>query len=287
LNKSERRNALIEILNSDPLTIEEAEQLSYYDLLAFLTTQIVGVGGRYATKRLGELCELNESKRVLVVGCGTGWGTCFLSQKFSCNAVGIDVSKIMVKRAKQWLSLEDLKNKVEFKFGDAYNLEFEDNSFDVVITEYVSQFFDAKVINELKRVIKPNGILGLNEVCTKNTVPLLIGKQIDRFEEIYKKLTNYPFKIRSSDQWKNLLEQSGFIDIQLEENDPSITLKEALKGLGGFRVILKIIGKMRKYIRGSEIIKEQIMAQKEAKKMMRDKKTRKYIGYALVTGRKK
>lgn len=287
MKKSERRKALIEILNSDPLSIEEAEKLSYYDLLAFLTTQIVGVGGRYATERLGELCELNERKRVLVVGCGTGWGTCFLAQNFRCNAVGIDISKIMIKRAKQWVAVEDLTSKVEFKFGDAYNLDFDDNSFDVVITEYVSQFFDVEVINELKRVLKPNGIIGLNEVCKKSHVPLLIAKEMEKFEDIYKKLTNYPFKVRTSDQWKYLLEQSGFIDIQLEENEPSITLKEALKGMGGFRVLIKIIGKMLKYTRGSEIIKEQIMAQKEAKKMMRDKNTRKYIGYALVTGRRK
>ncbi len=285
MKKKEKRKELIKILYQGPLTLEEAEKLGYYDLLAFLTTHIVGAGGANATLRLGKMCRLDGNKKVLMIGSGTGLGSLNLAKEYGCSVIGIDISEMMVKRSKSFLALEGLEDKVDFRIGDARNLEFEDSTFDVVLMEYVVQFFDADAFEEFKRVLKPGGSIGLNEVATANDAP---PEMLDKFEEIrtiFSDLTGYNFWMRSASEWNDLLRDAGLREMQMEIMEPQITLKEAFSNLGGFRVLWKIVGKTRKYLK-SPIIKEKLMKQKEAKLLMRKKATKKFIGIALITGKK-
>lgn len=285
MKKKDKRKEFIKILNQDPLTLEEAEKLGYYDLLAFLTTHIVGAGGANATLDLGKMCQLDGSKKVLMIGSGTGLGSLNLAKEYGCNLIGIDISEIMIKRSKAFLVLEELEDRVDFRIGDARNLEFEDNTFDVVLMEYVVQFFGKDAFDEFKRVLKPEGIIGLNEVATTDEAP---PEMLDKFEEvrtIFSDLTGFNFWMRSVSEWNELLKSAGLREVQIEIIEPQITLKEAFSNLGGFRVLLKIVGKMRKYFK-SPIIKEKIMKQKEAKLLMRKKPTKRYMKIALITGKK-
>ena len=100
------------------------------------------------TKKLG----------ILDVGCGTGMITLPLAE-LGHNVTGIDLSEGMLKIAKEKASNFNLA--VEFKLGDAENLPFEDELFDVVINRHLLWTLPdpEKAISDWKRVLKPEGKL--------------------------------------------------------------------------------------------------------------------------------
>jgi len=84
--------------------------------------------------------EYNGKKRVLEVGCGRGSLSCYFSDAgYDCTLV--DLSSNVISIAKKIFS----KNKLEAKFfvGDANNLDFPDNSFDIVYSIGLLEHFDS------------------------------------------------------------------------------------------------------------------------------------------------
>lgn len=78
---------------------------------------------------------------------------------------GVDDSERMLKMA------ADNYHKVEFVKGDAYALSFSDESFDLVcMSNSLHHFeFPEKVMSELKRILKPEGLILIQEmVCDED-----------------------------------------------------------------------------------------------------------------------
>jgi phosphatidylethanolamine/phosphatidyl-N-methylethanolamine N-methyltransferase len=73
--------------------------------------------------------------------------------------VGIDISAPMIKRAQKKATRLNSGNRYEFHVMDACNLDFPDNSFDVVMAAYViTTVCDPhRVCREMLRVVKPGG----------------------------------------------------------------------------------------------------------------------------------
>ena len=89
-----------------------------------------------------------RGRRLLDIGCGTGYFTSWFSKIGFC-VVGIDSSEAMLHVAR-----EKYGEGIEFMFGDAAQLPFGDRSFDVVVFAMSLEFTaDAgAVIREAKRV---------------------------------------------------------------------------------------------------------------------------------------
>lgn len=158
------------------LSIEEIENLSYYDFMGYLGVPFFQIGGLKSTEKLGELCQIDEDKRVLVVGCGTGFNTCYLARKFGCRLMGVDIAEEAIKKAKERAEKEKLEKMVEFRVGDAYALPFEAGAFDAVITQFVSQFLDME--KEFTRVLKKGGFVGVNEMFKDEEMPPKVAEEI-------------------------------------------------------------------------------------------------------------
>ncbi len=127
-------------------------------------------GGLETTKELANLCKVTENSLLLDVASGTGEGTCFLVEESKCHAVGIDISQVMIKRAKEKAQKKNLN--IDFKIGDAHHLPFEDNSFDVVIAECVVCALNKEMeIAEMIRVLTPGGFIGIYDICWKEDTP--------------------------------------------------------------------------------------------------------------------
>ena len=127
-------------------------------------------GGLETTKELEDLCKVTENSRLLDIASGTGEGTCFLVEEFKCHAVGIDISQVMITRAKGKAREKNLN--IEFKIGDAHHLPFEDNEFDVVISECALCALDKEMaIAEMIRVATPGGFIGIHDICWKEDTP--------------------------------------------------------------------------------------------------------------------
>ena len=127
-------------------------------------------GGLETTKELANLCKVTENSLLLDVASGTGEGTYFLVEEFKCHAVGIDISQVMIKRAKEKAQKKNLN--IDFKIGDAHYLPFENNSFDVVIAECVVCALNKEMaIAEMIRVLIPGGFIGIHDICWKEDTP--------------------------------------------------------------------------------------------------------------------
>jgi SAM-dependent methyltransferase len=91
-------------------------------------------------------------ERILDVGTGTGEGALLLAREFPVASVrGIDLSEAMIKQAKRKVGL-DPAGRVAFRVGDASELPWEADSFDLVSQLNMPPFFD-----EIARVLRPGG----------------------------------------------------------------------------------------------------------------------------------
>lgn len=109
-----------------------------------------------------DLLELEEGDKVLDIGCNRGDTELFMvnSNPQIAKVVGIDIDELKLSDASKKVSTELEREKIEFQKMDACNLEFEDESFDKVICAETIEWIEEpqRVIQEVKRVLKPQGI---------------------------------------------------------------------------------------------------------------------------------
>lgn len=106
-------------------------------------------------------------KKIVEIGCGQGGISTFLAVNGAKLVIGTDINTDHLEIAKQFKSkmendLEiNLKNRLEFKVEDAYQMTFSDNSFDIIIADNVFEHFmqPEKVLSECYRILKPGGIV--------------------------------------------------------------------------------------------------------------------------------
>ena len=108
------------------------------------------------------LGSINESEAVLDIGCGAGVDTILAAMMTgpSGKVAGVDIVPEMLHRAEENLRMMDLKN-VNFENASGEKLPFEDDSFDVIISNSVINLIPDKVgtLKETMRVLKPGGRL--------------------------------------------------------------------------------------------------------------------------------
>lgn len=97
--------------------------------------------------------------------------------------IGIDLTERMLDKAKQRLKKNASLN-YDLKIGNALELEFEDESFDLLFNCYMLDLLSFEkidsVLDEFKRVLKPNGKLILVNMTTGKSVVSQI------YEKLYK-----------------------------------------------------------------------------------------------------
>lgn len=118
-------------------------------------------------------------QRILEIGIGPGSTLEFYPP--TSRVVGIDISESMIKQARKKASRINSGKQYEFHVMDACNLEFPDDSFDVVLAAYVITTVSdpVKVCQEMLRVVKPGGqIIAINHSRCQN------ASHLGRIEDI-------------------------------------------------------------------------------------------------------
>ncbi len=237
------------------------------------------MGGLEATRELIKACGIDENSYVLDAGSGVGITACILAEEYGCEVMGVDLSEMMVKRARERAQRKKVENKVEFKIGDARNLPFEEETFDAVICESVVAFpkDKQKVIHEYARVIKTGGSVGMNEVTWIETPP-------QELEEYLSSALGQA-KFLTSDGWKHLLKRAELKHItaktyktnalsQWASEIRQMNPRDYLGAWGQFFSLFFKNPEVRKWI------KEIMIPPKSVFNLF------KYFGYGLYTGRK-
>lgn len=104
-----------------------------------------------------ELLKGLQKKRVLDYCCGSGIYS-ILPAKNNANVFGIDFSNKSLDIAKKRAEFFEIDEMCQFSLGDAENLDFEDNYFDIILSYGSLSYLDLdKSFEELRRVLKPEG----------------------------------------------------------------------------------------------------------------------------------
>ena len=110
---------------------------------------------RFITKYLKKY--LNDSQKVLDVGCGPGHISAQIANMYpKIEVTGIDISK---QRIKDGLEYCNRHKNLELKCEDAIKLPFKDNTFDFVFARFVLEYIKEpqKAVDEMVRVCKKGG----------------------------------------------------------------------------------------------------------------------------------
>ena len=140
-----------------------------------------------------ERLNIKRGETVLEIGFGTGHCLKQMAESVGENgkAYGIDISSGMLEVSKQRLEETGLLDRVELYCGDASKMPYEDNKFDAVFMSFTLELFDTpeipKVLGEIKRVLKPNGRLGVVSMSKENGDSILLGL----YELMHKKIPQY------------------------------------------------------------------------------------------------
>jgi arsenite methyltransferase len=130
-------------------------------------------GGVTLTERLGRMLGLAPGMRVLDVAAGKGTSALFLARTLGCAVVGVDYAEASVREAATSAEAAGLADLVRFEQGDAERLDFPDGAFDAAICECAFCTFPDKraAAQELARVLRPGGVLGLSDLTRTGAVP--------------------------------------------------------------------------------------------------------------------
>ena len=121
---------------------------------------------------------IKQGMTVLDLGCGSGAFTTLLARVVGeqGKVYAVDMQPAMLKQLERKLAKAenlDIRN-VELKQASAYELPFEDGALEFVfVAAALQEIFDrGRALREVKRVLKPGGILAVTEFLPDTDYPL-------------------------------------------------------------------------------------------------------------------
>lgn len=134
------------------------EIADYYDEMNDIMTMGMVTGWhKFMLKKVEPL----EGKRCVDIGTGTGEIAFMVAERTGAegNVIGVDITPRMLELAEIKMKDKNLPKQVVFEVGDALDLKYDDNSFDIVTSGYMLRnVCDVqKAIDEMYRVLAPGG----------------------------------------------------------------------------------------------------------------------------------
>ncbi len=118
---------------------------------------------------LGDL----QGKKVLDCGCGNGFMTTVLA-KHGAQVTAIDISEKSVELTRNRALVNGVSDNVKTVVMDFEDLEFEDESFDFVVGNFVLHHIEIdKTGPEIKKVLKPGGKAVFIETSAQNKLLMM------------------------------------------------------------------------------------------------------------------
>ncbi|MCA8929796.1 MAG: methyltransferase domain-containing protein [Alphaproteobacteria bacterium] len=146
------------------------------------TDSVLSLSGLEATDRLAAEAAIAAESRVLDIGCGLGGPALRLAETRGCQVTGVDLVQTNVETALTRAEARGLADQVGFRQGDAQDLPFADDSFDVIFSQDALCHVPAKVqaVAEAVRLVRPGGRIAFTDwVETGPMVPAMQETVLD------------------------------------------------------------------------------------------------------------
>ena len=199
-----------------------------YDFL----NNIITFGGHVKWKNdIVKIARENNPTTILDIATGTADIAIKFSEIQNSKIIGIDISSKMLDVGREKIQKKSLAKRVFLKKGDAENLEFDSNSFDIISIGYGVRNFEnlKKGLKESFRVLSPNGKLIILEtsipsnpfirvifnIYTKVFISLIssiFSKNPKAYTYLEKSAKNFP----SGDDFAKILLKSGFKNVKIK-----------------------------------------------------------------------
>jgi ubiquinone/menaquinone biosynthesis C-methylase UbiE len=173
------------------------------------------------------LSQIQDEDVVLDVATGTGVIPLRLAEKGKTGGkiIGLDITQAMLKRAQAKIRASATPLPIELTCASAMNMPYQDAYFDVILCGLASHHLDVPVVlAEMKRLLKPGGRLNIADVGGASSWRLPMVNGLIRLATFAYFLPKEGYarakseagalsNVLSADEWKENLEQLGFIHI--------------------------------------------------------------------------
>lgn len=130
--------------------------------------EMLHCGGYGNTVTLAAKVGVEPGQGVLDLCSGFGTSLRFLAKRYGIHGKGLEASTHMVEEANRRTRAEGLEGAIEYLQGNAMEVPFPDDTFDVVWGEDAWCYVDDKerLVEEAVRVLKPGGVMGFSDWMT-------------------------------------------------------------------------------------------------------------------------
>ena len=180
-------------------------------LWEMLMGEQIHVGGENETEILADKADISENDEVLDVCSALGGPARYLAEKYGCNIVGLDATQHMIDEAIKRTKSKSFANLITYKLGNALDMPFKAESFDVVWGQdawcYVTD--KNRLICESYRVLKPGGRIAFTDW-------IQVGNMTDGEWSNLNSFMAFPY-METLDGYIGILENTGFKIISKED----------------------------------------------------------------------
>lgn len=182
------------------------ENTTYFDLLAALGIEFAHPGGFELTKYVLSILPINNSTKILEVGCGAGNTTKHIYKKYGNKNTVIENNIEMLRKTKINFLKENIP--VQIVKGNAERMPFLNKSFDIILSESVTAFTDLNLsLKEYHRVLHDLGLFVAIEMS--------IERHLSGFEENEIKSVYGVRRILTELEWIDWLNKNNFKTVRI------------------------------------------------------------------------
>jgi ubiquinone/menaquinone biosynthesis C-methylase UbiE len=141
---------------------------------------------------------------VLDVGSGVGGPSRYLAAEFGCRVTGLDLTEEYCRTAQVLADRIGLGDRILYRQGNALNMPFDAESFEVAWTQHTAMNIEDKVsmYSEMWRVVKRGGLIAIYDILAGDSGPV-------HFPVPWAREPSISF-LATPDELHDLLEEVGF-----------------------------------------------------------------------------
>jgi len=173
--------------------------------------------------------QIDSNQKILDIATGTSFIPCKLMENGTpgVKITGLDFTEAMLRKGQRKIAAAGYSSDINLVCADAMAIPYADQSFDVVVSGLASHHMDIPVmLSEMKRVLKPDGLLSLIDVGTspiwEKGVFRFFARVIAFLFFLFRENAtrawaeaNTVDNLRTPEGWLKELTQAGFRNVQI------------------------------------------------------------------------